>query len=130
MWKCAVCGAGVDDDAWTECWKCGASRTAEPSAVEQQRAEVAARLAKAKRLGCVRCDTPLRFLGTKRFHEGTRQFGFWLGDLGELFVHREAYDVYACPACGKVELFIDGLGEDQRPEERQDHSTLPKNGKP
>lgn len=60
----------------------------------------------------------LRFLGTKRFHEGKRQLGFWLGNVGQLFVNREAFDVFACPTCGKVEFFVDGLGEDLRPDER------------
>jgi predicted RNA-binding Zn-ribbon protein involved in translation (DUF1610 family) len=31
---------------------------------------------------------------------------FLLGELGELFVHREEFDLYACPSCGKVELFL------------------------
>lgn len=117
MWKCATCGESVEDDTWRECWKCGSSRDGSPKATEKQRTEIAARLELAKTLNCIRCNTPMRFFGTKRFHEGTRQFGFWLGDLGELFVNREAFDVYACPRCGKVELFVDGLGEDHRPPE-------------
>jgi hypothetical protein len=64
---------------------------------------------------CARCETPLQFVGTKKFHEGTRQWGFWLGDLGELFTSREHFDVYVCPRCGKVELFVDGIGEEFRP---------------
>lgn len=54
-------------------------------------------------------------MGTKKFHEGTRGWGFFLGDLGELFTNREHFDVYVCPRCGKVELFIDGIGEEFRP---------------
>src|SRR5207247_1213191 len=52
------------------------------------------------------------FVGTKRFHEGGR----WgvLGDLGELFVKRERFDVYVCPRCGRVEFFVDGIGEEHR----------------
>jgi hypothetical protein len=55
----------------------------------------------------------MRFMGTKKFHEGTR----WgvMGDLGELFVRKEAFDVYACPTCGVVEMFVDGIGEHLRP---------------
>ena len=61
---------------------------------------------------CVRCSVALTFAGTKRFHEGTR----WgaLGDLGELFVNKEKFDVYFCPRCGKVEFFVDGVGEKLR----------------
>jgi hypothetical protein len=64
------------------------------------------------RLACLRCDTELDHLGTKRFHEGTN-WGL-LGELGELFVRREQFDVYMCPRCGRVELFVDGVGEQHR----------------
>ena len=62
---------------------------------------------------CPRCKTNLDYVGTKSFHEGTR----WgvLGDLGELFVNKERFDVYCCPRCGRVEFFIDGIGEEFRP---------------
>lgn len=63
-------------------------------------------------LTCPRCDRDLDYVGTKRFHEGTR----WgvLGDLGELFVNKEKFDVYCCPRCGRVEFFVDGVGEEFR----------------
>lgn len=64
-------------------------------------------------LSCARCDRPLDFVGTKKFHEG-RRWGL-LGELGELFVKREHFDVYVCPRCGRVELFVDGIGEEFRP---------------
>ena len=62
---------------------------------------------------CPRCETDLAYVGTKMFHEGTK-WG-WLGDLGELFVNREKFDVYVCNRCGRVELFVDGIGEQFRP---------------
>jgi hypothetical protein len=43
-------------------------------------------------LPCLRCGTLLAFAGTREFHEGTR-WGF-LGEWGELFVNKEAFDVY------------------------------------
>jgi DNA-directed RNA polymerase subunit RPC12/RpoP len=58
---------------------------------------------------CLRCEADLDFLGTKDFHEGAR-WGF-LGDLAELFVNRERLDVYACPNCGHIEFFLDGVGD-------------------
>jgi len=63
-------------------------------------------------ISCTRCGVPLEFAGTRDFHEGTR----WgaLGDLGELFVNKQRFDVYVCPRCGSVELFIDGIGEEMR----------------
>jgi len=62
---------------------------------------------------CSRCTMKLDYVGTKRFHEGTR-YGV-LGDIGELFVKREKFDVYVCPRCGRVEFFVDGIGEEFRP---------------
>ena len=62
---------------------------------------------------CPRCETLLTFVGTKKFHEG-RRWGV-LGELGELFTNREHFDVYVCPRCGRVELFVDGIGEQFRP---------------
>ncbi len=65
-------------------------------------------------LRCLRCDVQLTYAGTKKFHEGTR----WgaLGDFSELFVNKEKFDVYFCPRCGKVEFFVDGVGENLRPQ--------------
>ena len=64
-------------------------------------------------IACPRCEQQLDFVGTKRLHEGTN----WgvLGELGELFVKRERFDVYVCPRCGRVEFFVDGIGEEFRP---------------
>lgn len=66
---------------------------------------------------CSRCNVPLDYVGAKKFHEGTR----WgaLGDIGELFVKKERFDVYVCPRCGRVELFVDGIGEEFRPGEKK-----------
>jgi hypothetical protein len=55
----------------------------------------------------------MEFGGTKLFHEGTRAFDF-LGGLFELLKHREAFDVYLCQRCGRVEFFLDGVGEELR----------------
>jgi uncharacterized protein YbaR (Trm112 family) len=62
---------------------------------------------------CPRCNEQLKYVGTKKFHEGTR----WgvLGEIGELFTNREHFDVYVCSRCGRVELFVDGIGEEFRP---------------
>ncbi len=48
----------------------------------------------------------MEFIGRKRFHEGSQTMPFLLGDIGELFVNREEFDLHACPSCGKVELFL------------------------
>jgi hypothetical protein len=30
-------------------------------------------------------------------------------------VNQRSFDVFVCPRCGRVELFIDGIGEELRP---------------
>lgn len=68
-----------------------------------------------KQIFCLRCNEPLYYIGRKRFHEGT-QWGGILGDLGEFLENRVHFDVYVCPYCGKTELFLEGVGEDLRPQ--------------
>lgn len=59
------------------------------------------------------------YAGTKKFREGTR----WgaLGDIGELFVKKETFDVYYCPRCGRwtssstASVRICVLSEDSEP---------------
>ena len=48
-------------------------------------------------LRCSRCGVETRRRRTKTFHEGTR----WgaRGELEELFVQKEHFDVYVCPRC-------------------------------
>lgn len=64
---------------------------------------------------CPNCKIALTYSGTKKFHEGGTSWGFWLGDVGELLVNKEKFDVYVCERCGRVTFFIDGIGEEFRP---------------
>jgi uncharacterized protein YbaR (Trm112 family) len=61
---------------------------------------------------CPTCHVDLNYVGMRDFHEGTR----WgaLGELGGLFVNKEHFDVYVCTRCGRVTLFVDGIGEEFR----------------
>jgi hypothetical protein len=124
MWQCVTCREQVED-SFDVCWKCGTSRDGTPDpnfrtaddssrpvpALVAERDE--SRAPAAAPLRCPRCDRELDYMGTKAFHEGTR-WGI-LGDLGELFVNKERLDVYRCPRCGRVEFYVDGIGEDLRP---------------
>ena len=100
MWLCSKCGESVED-SFDACWKCGTSKegVADPN--------------RDHPIACARCKESLQYVGRKRFHEGTN----WgvLGEIGELFVKREHFDVYVCPRCGRVEFFVDGVGEEFRP---------------
>ena len=95
MWQCPKCGE-QHDEQFKSCWKCAGE--SKPPAVNPLR--------------CPRCPADLEFVGTKRFHEGAD--GGFIGG-GELFVNRESFDVYVCPRCGRVEFFVDGIGEEFRP---------------
>ncbi|CAN5867871.1 hypothetical protein BH23GEM9_BH23GEM9_29490 [soil metagenome] len=57
----------------------------------------------------MRFGRELDFMGVRNFHEGAR----WgvVGNLGELFVNKESFDVFACSGCGHVEFFVSGVGE-------------------
>ena len=83
MWKCAQCGEEIEDQ-FDSCWKCAAP-------------------AKRPVLQCLRCKENLDYCGAKRFYEG----GHFAALMGDLFVNRESFDVYACPQCGHVEFFVE-----------------------
>jgi Zn finger protein HypA/HybF involved in hydrogenase expression len=100
MWLCGKCGE-QSEDTYDVCWKCGRNKDGSVDPVPDP-------------LKCARCTEVLEYVGRKRFHEGTN-WGFF-GELGELFVKREHFDVYVCPRCGRVEMFVDGIGEDLRQE--------------
>lgn len=108
--KCNVCGS-VAEPGFELCWNCSSPldlSTADAKRIASKRG--------VSVLECGRCSGSMRYAGLKKFHEGTRAWGFWLGDLGELFTNRELYDVYICPNCGKVEFFLDGIGDTKRPD--------------
>lgn len=111
MWTCRVCAKAIEAEE-TFCYHCGASRELSSSDVER----IVSKREQPALVECLRCAIAMKYVGERRFHEGSRGWGFWLGDLGELFTHREHYDTYVCTRCGKIEFFVDGLGEDLRAE--------------
>jgi hypothetical protein len=62
-------------------------------------------------LPCARCEAPLTFLGDKDFHEGTRAWGFVLGDFGELLTGGSKLEMWGCETCGHVEFFLPNVGD-------------------
>jgi hypothetical protein len=111
VWTCRKCRETVED-TFDACWNCGTSRDGSEDPILGH--AVAPGDRSGGPLRCLRCDTVIEHLGTKRFHEGTN-WGLF-GEVGEWFVKRQQFDVYACPRCGRVELFVDGGGEQQRTE--------------
>jgi hypothetical protein len=100
-WTCKQCGAEVDDEL-AMCWQCGAGQDGSPPP-DGWRSELAEQPKPVPRaLACLRCSTEMAYLGTKRFYEGSYTADILLGDF---FIHREEFEVYLCPGCGKVEFF-------------------------
>jgi hypothetical protein len=64
---------------------------------------------------CPRCNQPLQYAGMREFHEGPG--GGFFSDWTEMFMNKERFDIYVCPRCGRVEFFVDGIGEQFRPRE-------------
>ncbi len=95
-WNCQNCNTEIDDDAFEVCWNCSCEKGVVKPKTSNQ-------------FDCLRCQTPLTFIGTKEFHEGMR-WGI-LGNLAELFVNKENLDMFACKNCGKVEFFLEGFHE-------------------
>jgi len=106
MWTCPKCGE-QHDDQFSSCWKCAGGEAPEAAGALPPGQPA------ADPIRCPRCLANLDFVGTRRFHEGTR-WGL-MGEIGELFVNQESFDVYVCPRCGRVEFFVDGIGEEFRP---------------
>ena len=101
MWTCPKCGEQVERN-FEACWNCEAPRPEGIDLTEKR---------KTISMKCLRCDSEIEFLGTKNFLEGTH-LDAWLGDF---FLNRERLDVYVCPKCGRVEFFVDRIGEELRP---------------
>lgn len=111
--ECLVCGEVNDLPFWA-CRNC-----ATPLNITKEEAERLKKKPDITPINCLRCNTQMTYAGLKRFHEGPTAWGFWLGDLGELFTKREYYDVYLCKSCGKIELFLDGIGDNLRSKSKE-----------
>ena len=103
-WICAACNVS-NEGAFDICWQCGTGRdgTSPDTAFNCSRETVHE---SSRMLQCLRCHLPMRLIGPRRFHEGSRLAPFLLAELGELLVNRESFDLYTCTACGKVEFFL------------------------
>lgn len=99
MWSCQ-CGEQIEDQ-FDSCWKC---------------AGIAANVTAGVPLppSCSRCRARLTYRGRKRFYEGGLFRELF---LGELFIHREKYHVYACSRCAHVEFFLEKVVEEFRSKE-------------
>lgn len=94
---CPNCHVDVDNH-FDLCWNCNYSFS------EEKVVKIAEANELKKDISCLRCHIPMHYSGNYKFHEGTR-----IGALAafmEIFTNREAFDLYTCPRCGKVEFFV------------------------
>lgn len=97
MKNCPNCNAEIEEN-FELCWNCNYSLT------EQKIIDIKDLNENKKEIDCLRCNVQLIFSGEFKFHEGPK-IGIF-GNLFEVFVNRESFDLYVCPKCGKVEFFI------------------------
>ena len=98
MKSCPNCNTEIENN-FEICWNCCYSLT------ENRVIDFDKELDTNKRnINCLRCKTKLISAGIHSFHEGKR-YGV-LGNLFELFVNQESFEIYVCPKCGKVEFFV------------------------
>src|SRR5215510_9055353 len=104
---CKGCGEAIEP-GFDTCWKCGTHLDGSPADKEfvPEDASPDVQPMAHSAFSCLRCNSQMHLVRRMQFHEGTRAWPFLLGDLGELFVNRETFDVYACAQCGKVEFFL------------------------
>lgn len=98
MKTCSNCKSQVEDN-FQLCWNCNYSFD------ELKIVEIRDFIEKgSKELDCLRCNVAMVYAGNYRFHEGQRT-------IYNVFQHRESFDVYMCPDCGKAEFFFPEMGE-------------------
>jgi len=95
--NCPNCHEETEDN-FEVCWNCNFN-LAENKVIEFEDPAING----TRKINCLRCGIPMIYSGNYKFHEGTRLGIF--GNLMEVFVNRESFDLYLCPDCGKVEFF-------------------------
>jgi DNA-directed RNA polymerase subunit RPC12/RpoP len=109
MWECQHCRK-PNEDNFDVCWNCGTSidgvRDANFERVQgSTTSDESIEEPKSHSLSCPHCRWRLTFVGNKKFV---------LSDLGGVLNHHESFDVYLCRRCGRLEFFLEGVGEEFR----------------
>ena len=98
---CPKCHEEVEDN-FEICWNCNYSFP--DGEILDMTATDGANMDGERSIECIRCQVDMTYSGKYEFHEGMNTGLF--GNFFELFQNREAFDLYVCPQCGKVEFFI------------------------
>ena len=76
-----------------------------------------------RKVNCVRCDVALNFFRKEKIQLG--QTGYILGDWPNLIAGALEVEMYCCPKCGKIELFMPGQPEESYDEPEMELDKLP-----
>ncbi|MBT8232743.1 MAG: hypothetical protein HKO66_10735 [Saprospiraceae bacterium] len=101
MKYCPKCSKEVPTE-FDICWNCSYNFISK----NQERVvsdKIDFKLAKPKKLNCLRCKTTMTFEATIKLHEGPIRGVLF--NLDHFFTKRESFDMYVCPNCDKVEFF-------------------------
>jgi hypothetical protein len=101
MKNCPNCVVEVPTE-FDVCWKCNYDFLAEKVLQPQTESEPVGK-GHALSLKCLRCETDMKFVGKKKFHEGNR-YGVWSESWSHR-IDRTVLNMYKCSNCGKVEFF-------------------------
>lgn len=74
-------------------------------------------------VSCIRCGVELRFLKQEKIQLG--QTGYFLGDWPNLIAGSLDTEMYYCPKCGKLELFLPDMPESEFEEPDMEGEELP-----
>lgn len=96
MKNCPNCNSQIEDN-FELCWNCNYSFT------EGRIIDIKDSTSGCREIDCLRCKIPLLYSGQYKFHEGAKSGVF--GNIFEIFVNREKFDLYICSKCGKVEFY-------------------------
>ena len=102
MKNCPNCQSEVPKE-FDICWKCNYDFQSKEIHERQVPSEAKKESHQIKKLKCLRCESSMKYMGEKKFHEGKRH-GVW-GEIGELLVKRTVVNMYQCSRCKKVEFF-------------------------
>lgn len=100
-WTCPQCGSDVEDNV-ALCWRCGTGPRGEPPPDGWHPEHLGPADGSMRAPGCLRCATPMTFVGLREFQTGSYAKEVV---LGEFFMHYERMEMYRCDSCGKLEFF-------------------------
>jgi hypothetical protein len=97
MKNCPNCQSEVPTE-FDICWKCNYNFKTENIIEREVESEGKKEPYQIKKLKCLRCESNMKYIGVKKFHEGKRH-GI------EFMIKRTVVNMYQCTRCKKVEFF-------------------------